>query len=101
MSASQPQASEQQIVQRLRQQLPLCGLTPTVAIGGISLERAAAVQACGVGGVALVSAITAAPDWPLACRQLLAQLGNGGEVSPEMATVQQLAAQEGHHAYLD
>lgn len=73
--------SRPQGLARLRQQLPLCGLTPTVAIGGISLERAAAVQACGVGGVALVSAITQAADPALACSQLLAQLGNGGELA--------------------
>lgn len=36
---------------------------PTVAIGGISLERAPAVLATGVGSVAVVSAITQAADW--------------------------------------
>lgn len=36
---------------------------PTVAIGGISLERATAVLATGVGSIAVVSAITQAADW--------------------------------------
>jgi thiamine-phosphate diphosphorylase len=35
---------------------------PVVAIGGISLERMPAVVACGVNGVAVVSAVTQAPD---------------------------------------
>jgi thiamine-phosphate pyrophosphorylase/hydroxymethylpyrimidine kinase/phosphomethylpyrimidine kinase/thiamine-phosphate diphosphorylase len=35
---------------------------PVVAIGGISLERMAGVIACGVSGVALVSAVTQAKD---------------------------------------
>ncbi|MGL9769480.1 MAG: thiamine phosphate synthase [Sodalis sp. (in: enterobacteria)] len=36
---------------------------PTVAIGGIGREQVEAVLACGVGSVAVVSAITRAPDW--------------------------------------
>ncbi|WP_168415208.1 thiamine phosphate synthase [Erwinia amylovora] len=44
----------------------------TVAIGGISLERAPAVLATGVGSIAVVSAITQASDWQAATRQLLA-----------------------------
>ncbi|PHM62727.1 thiamine phosphate synthase [Xenorhabdus ishibashii] len=43
---------------------------PTIAIGGISLERIPDVVATGVGGVALVSAITKAKDW----RQVTARL---------------------------
>ena len=35
---------------------------PVVAIGGISLERIAGVMACGVDGVAVVSAVTLAAD---------------------------------------
>jgi thiamine-phosphate diphosphorylase len=35
---------------------------PVVAIGGISLERMAAVRDCGVNGVAVVSAVTQATD---------------------------------------
>lgn len=44
----------------------------TVAIGGISLARAQAVLATGVGSIAVVSAITQADDWQAATRQLLA-----------------------------
>lgn len=51
---------------------------PTVAIGGISIDRVADVLACGVGSVAVVSAITQAPDWRAATVQLL-QLIEGKE----------------------
>ncbi|EHD23511.1 MULTISPECIES: thiamine phosphate synthase [Brenneria] len=44
---------------------------PTVAIGGISIDRAPAVLATGVGGIAVVSAITQAPDWRQATATLL------------------------------
>lgn len=53
---------------------------PTVAIGGISIDRVPAVLACGVGSVAVVSAITMAPDWRAATAQLL-QLIEGKEPS--------------------
>jgi thiamine-phosphate pyrophosphorylase len=43
---------------------------PTVAIGGIGLANAAAVRASGVNGIAVVSAICAAPDPEAAARQL-------------------------------
>ncbi|VFP84640.1 Thiamine-phosphate synthase (plasmid) [Candidatus Erwinia haradaeae] len=36
---------------------------PTVAIGGITLDRVDQVLACGVGSIAVVSAITSAEDW--------------------------------------
>jgi len=52
---------------------------PTVAIGGISLERAAAVLATGVGSIAVVSAITQADDWQAATAQLLQLAGAGDE----------------------
>lgn len=52
---------------------------PTVAIGGISIERIPAVLACGVGSIAVVSAITQAPDWRAATAQLL-RLIEGKEV---------------------
>lgn len=45
---------------------------PTVAIGGISLEKAPGVLATGVGSIAVVSAITQAADWRAATDQLLA-----------------------------
>lgn len=44
---------------------------PTVAIGGISIERVPAVLATGVGSVAVVSAITQSDDWQQATAQLL------------------------------
>lgn len=52
---------------------------PTVAIGGISLERAPSVHATGVGSIAVVSAITQAKDWRLATTQLLNIAGVGDE----------------------
>ncbi|WP_034948876.1 thiamine phosphate synthase [Erwinia oleae] len=51
----------------------------TVAIGGITLARAPAVLATGVGSIAVVSAITQAEDWRAATAQLLALVGAGGE----------------------
>ncbi|YCI81886.1 thiamine phosphate synthase [Enterobacteriaceae bacterium] len=52
---------------------------PTVAIGGISLERAPAVLETGVGSIAVVSAITQAEDWQAATRSLLELAGVGDE----------------------
>ncbi|MGV7091663.1 thiamine phosphate synthase [Siccibacter turicensis] len=52
---------------------------PTVAIGGISLERAPAVLETGVGSIAVVSAITQAADWQAATRSLLELVGVGDE----------------------
>lgn len=52
---------------------------PTVAIGGISLARAPAVLATGVGSIAVVSAITQADDWQAATAQLLQLAGAGDE----------------------
>ncbi|VDR30485.1 Thiamine-phosphate synthase [Raoultella terrigena] len=52
---------------------------PTVAIGGISLERAPAVLDTGVGSIAVVSAITQAADWQQATAQLLEMAGAGDE----------------------
>ncbi len=46
-----------------------------VAIGGITLDNAAAVWATGVEGVALISAISQAPDPGLATQKLRAILG--------------------------
>lgn len=65
---SKPQGSE-----RLRRYVALLAPTniPTVAIGGISLERIAPITATGVNGIAVVSAITAANDVKQAVHQLL------------------------------
>lgn len=50
----------------------LDGRFPTVAIGGISIERAPSVLDCGVGSIAVVGAITQAADWRAATAELLA-----------------------------
>ena len=47
---------------------------PVFALGGINLERVPAVLTCGAAGVALISAILAAPDPQQATRALLAAL---------------------------
>ena len=52
---------------------------PTVAIGGISIDRVPAVLTTGVGSVAVVSAITHAADWQAATVQLLELVGAGDE----------------------
>jgi thiamine-phosphate pyrophosphorylase len=44
---------------------------PLVAIGGIALEQFAAVRATGVGSIAVVRALVAAPDPEAAAAQLL------------------------------
>ncbi len=43
---------------------------PVIAIGGISEENAAEVIACGVDGVAVISAVVSAPDIAAAARRL-------------------------------
>lgn len=49
---------------------------PTVAIGGISIDKVPAVLATGVGSVALVSAITKADNWLAATKTLLQLVEN-------------------------
>ena len=49
-------------LERLKQWAQQAGACPVVAIGGISLERMPGVLACGVNGVAVVSAVTQAAD---------------------------------------
>ncbi|URN99505.1 thiamine phosphate synthase [Leclercia adecarboxylata] len=73
---SAPQGLEQ-----LARHIERLGDYPTVAIGGISLERAPAVLATGVGSIAVVSAITQADDWQAATAQLLDLAGAGDERS--------------------
>ncbi|WP_039054707.1 thiamine phosphate synthase [Enterobacter sp. Bisph1] len=73
---SAPQGLEQ-----LARHIKRLGDYPTVAIGGISLDRAADVLATGVGSIAVVSAITQADDWQQATRQLLELAGVGDERS--------------------
>jgi len=71
---SAPQGLEQ-----LAAHIKTLGDYPTVAIGGISLERVPAVLKTGVGSIAVVSAITQATDWRAATVQLLELVGAGDE----------------------
>ncbi|MCS3434526.1 thiamine phosphate synthase [Klebsiella sp. BIGb0407] len=64
---------------KLAEHIQTLGHYSTVAIGGISLERAGAVLATGVGSIAVVSAITQAADWRKATQQLLQLAGTGDE----------------------
>ena len=50
---------------------------PLVAIGGINSDNAAQVVTAGADGVAVVSAVMAAPDVPGACRGLLEAVEQG------------------------
>jgi thiamine-phosphate pyrophosphorylase len=59
----------QELTRHIKQ---LDGSFPTVAIGGISIDRAPSVLDCGVGSIAVVSAITQAADWRAATAELLA-----------------------------
>ncbi|UDN35763.1 thiamine phosphate synthase [Proteus sp. NMG38-2] len=63
--------SKPQGLEALKHQVEQTPDFPTVAIGGISLERVSDVIATGVGSVALVSAITKASDWQKVTRKLL------------------------------
>ena len=55
-------------LERLTQWAKLAAPYPVVAIGGISLDRMPGVLACGVDGVAVVSAVTLADDPLLATK---------------------------------
>ena len=59
-------------LERLKAWVPQAAPYPVVAIGGISLQRMPGVMACGVDGVAVVSAITLAMDPQQAVMQGLA-----------------------------
>ena len=54
---------------QLAQWVPQAAPYPVVAIGGISLDRLPGVLACGVQGVAVVSAVTLASDPAQAARE--------------------------------
>lgn len=71
--------SAPQGLSQLAAHIKTLGDYPTVAIGGISIERVPAVLATGVGSVAVVSAITQAADWRAATAQLLELVGAGDE----------------------
>ena len=60
-----PAPTKKNAIRITREQLKeICGSVsiPAVAIGGISMENAAALQGGGMAGIAVVSAIFAAPD---------------------------------------
>lgn len=61
-TATKAMPTEPQGLDKLRRYVALAGDTPTVAIGGITLENAPAVLATGVSSLAVVSAVTHAPD---------------------------------------
>ena len=56
-------------LERLKAWVPQAAPYPVVAIGGISLERLPGVMACGVDGVAVVSAVTLASHPEQAVRE--------------------------------
>ena len=60
--------TEPQGLDKLRRYVQQAGSTPTVAIGGITLENAPAVLATGVSSLAVVSAVTHASDPAAAVR---------------------------------
>lgn len=60
---------------QLAQWVPQAAPYPVVAIGGISLDRLPGVLACGVQGVAVVSAVTLADDPEQAAKAGLALVG--------------------------
>ncbi|WP_107768140.1 thiamine phosphate synthase [Dickeya dadantii] len=64
-------SAPQGLVELARHIRALDGRVPTVAIGGISIDRVPAVLGTGVGSIAVVSAITQAADWRAATATLL------------------------------
>ncbi|MCL6407778.1 thiamine-phosphate diphosphorylase [Dickeya dadantii] len=64
-------SAPQGLVELARHIRALDGRFPTVAIGGISIDRVPAVLETGVGSIAVVSAITQAADWRAATATLL------------------------------
>ncbi|MDX1679079.1 thiamine phosphate synthase, partial [Arsukibacterium sp.] len=65
--------SKPQGLKRLGRYAAICRDIPTVAIGGIDMQKLEAVINCGVDGVAVVSAITKEPDPEYAFSQLTNQ----------------------------
>ena len=61
----------------LRQTTTLLSV-PIVAIGGINHENAASLISCGASGVAVISAISRAPDQALAAHPLLCSINKSG-----------------------
>lgn len=71
--------SAPQGIAQLAAHIKTLGDYPTVAIGGISIDRVPSVLATGVGSIAVVSAITQAADWRAATARLLELVGAGDE----------------------
>jgi len=69
---------EPQGLERLRQAVAQSSV-PVLAIGGINIERVTEVLATGAHGIAVISALSAAPDPARAARELLARLAAQGE----------------------
>lgn len=66
--------SNPQGLDNLKRYVSLCEDMATVAIGGISEQRVAAVQQTSVDGIAMVSAILQAPNWKSVTNALLKKL---------------------------
>ncbi len=67
-------------IARLRDMRRLLQSFPVVAIGGIDAARIPEVQKCGVDGVAMIRAVTEAPDYRAKLKRLLAALQDAGGV---------------------
>jgi thiamine-phosphate pyrophosphorylase len=67
-------------LERLRQAVAHSPV-PVVAIGGIKTRQTAEVLTSGAHGIAVISALSAAPDPAQAARELLERLGQQGVVS--------------------
>nr|WP_314267668.1 thiamine phosphate synthase [uncultured Moellerella sp.] len=81
-TATKEMPSSPQGLEALKKQVIATADYPTVAIGGISLDRVSDVIATGVGSIAVVSAITKADDWRAATASLL-QLVEGNSLNKE------------------
>ena len=64
-------SAPQGLAELTRHIIDLQGRFPTVAIGGNSIDKVPSVLKTGVGSIAVVSAITQAPDWRQATATLL------------------------------
>ena len=75
--------SKPQGLKRLGHYAALCRDIPTVAIGGIDMQRLEAVVSCGVDGVAVVSAITKSANPECAFSELSRQFNQFNQFSRE------------------